>query len=644
MQRWMNDILKTARAAAFVVAACAVLSSGAHARQQQSGAGAGQTQTQSSAEPRRSPSSSQAPARATDQLPADPPAVAPNYKAPERELPSVERVGVEVGEPFALTLDEAIRLALENNNDIEATRIDVTVAEHELTAARGAYDLRFTSETYFERSETPVASFLSGGSGGSLNTTDVTGRAGFEGLAPRGGGSYKFEFTSRRLSTNNAFNDINPAVANGFSFSFTQPLLRGRKTDDTRRRVEIAKKNLSLTDAQFRRRATEVITNVEQAYWELAYALRNLQIQIDAVKQARAQAESDRRQVEKGVIAPVDLLESETQVKNFEQSVYAAQEGVSHAENNLKKMLAAERSAEIWSKALLPVTPVDLEAPRVALGTAVESALTNRLELAELETSAEINKIDQRFYRDQTRPQIDLTASYSSNALAGSLRDEENPLVSGLVSLQTRVNELSTLSGLPALPATSFNTGGSIVGGYGTSLKNLFAQNNPTVKVGVKISLPFRNRTAKANFARTIAEGRRVQNQRAKAEQVIEAEVRDTLQALRSVEARLAASSSARSTAEQQYQSERRKFQSGMSTAYMVSQRQIDLINARGRELQAQTDLNKAIADFRRATGSTLQTHNVALRPNDPARRFEQTNKTAAQSPANESISGLDKE
>lgn len=641
MQRWMNDILKTARAATFVVAACAVLASGAHARQQ-SIAGAGQTQAQSSV---RGPSPSpQAPAQSPGKLPADPPAVAPNYEAPARDLPSVERIGVDVGEPLSLTLDEAIRLALENNNDIEATRIDVTVAEHDLKAARGAYDLRFTSETYFERSETPVASFLAGGSGGALTTTDVTGRVGFEGLAPRAGGSYKFEFTSRRLNTNNAFNDINPTVSNGFSFSFTQPLLRGRKTDDTRRRVEIAKKNLSLTDAQFRRRATEVITNVEQAYWELAYALRNLQIQIDAVRQSRAQADSDRRQVEKGVIAPVDLLEAETQVKNFEQNVYAAQEGVSHAENNLKKMLAAERSAEIWSKALLPVTPVDLEAPRVALDTAVESAMTNRLELAELGTSAEINRIDQRFYRDQTRPQVDLTASYSSNALAGSLRDEENPLVSGLVSLQNRVNQLSNMSGLPALPATNFGTNEDIVGGYGQSLKNLFAQNNPTVKVGVKISLPFRNRTAQANFGRAVAEGRRVENQRAKAEQIIEAEVRDTLQALRSVEARLAAASSARSTAEQQYQSERRKFQSGMSTAYMVSQRQIDLISARGRELQAQTDLNKTIADFRRATGSTLQTHNVALRPNDPARRFEQTGRPAAQSPANESISGFDKE
>lgn len=641
MQRWINDILKNARAAAFVVAACALPAVGAYAQQaQQAGANSsGQTSKPAAAETRPAPARTQA----ANPLPADPPTIAPGFESRERALPSIERIGVDAGEPLTLTLADAVRMALENNNDIEATRIDVTVAEHELTAARGAYDVRLTSESYFERSEIPTASFLAGGSGGSLKTTDVSGRVGFEGLSPRAGGSFKFEFTSRRLSSNNVFNDINPTVSNGFSFSYTQPLLRGRRTDDTRRRVEIARKNLGLTDAQFRRRATEVITNVEQAYWELAYALRNLQIQIDAVKQARAQAESDRRQVERGVIAPVDLLEAETQVKNFEQNVYSAQESVSRAENSLKTMLAPDRRAELWSKALLPVTGVDLEAPRVALEDAVASALANRLELAELGTSAEINKIDQRFYRDQTRPQVDLTASYSSNALAGSLRDEENPLVSGLVSLQNRVNQLSTLSGLPALPATTFDTNGDIVGGYGRSLGNLFAQNNPTVKVGVRVSLPLRNRTARANYGRALAEGRRVENRRARQEQIIEAEVRDTMQTIRSAEARLAASAAARSTAEQQYASERRKFQSGMSTAYMVSRRQIDLIAARGRELQAQTDLNKSVADFRRATGSTLQTHNVALRVNDPARRFEQANNPAA-TPTAEAASGFEKE
>ncbi len=357
----------------------------------------------------------------------------------------------------------------------------------------------------------------------------------------------------------------------------------------------------------------------------MVYALRNLQIQIEAMKQARTQVESNRRQVERGVLAPVDVLESETQVRSFEQKVYLAQEGVTRAENSLKTMLLADRGDALWSKSLVPVTPVDLEAPRVALGAAVSSALRNRLELAELDTAADINRTNTRYFRDQTKPQIDLTMSYSSNGLAGSLRDDDdeaNPLVSGLASLQDRVNQLSTLAGLPSLPAASFAAPrDEMIGGYGRSLTNLFAQNNPTVRVGVRITLPLRNRTARANLAHALAEGRRVENSRAQAEQLIESEVRNTLQTLRSAEARLQAAAAERDAAEQQYASERRKLGAGTSTVYMVLQRQTDLVSARGRELQAQTDLNKSIADFRRATGDTLRSHNVAVTADAPPRR-----------------------
>jgi HAE1 family hydrophobic/amphiphilic exporter-1 len=540
---------------------------------------------------------------------------APRAEPPARPPAPAGRVGVEEQNSFPLTLDEAVRLALENNRDLDDSRVDVEVAEHELTAARGAYDLRFSSETYFERSTTPVASFLGGSRDGSLRATELTGTAAFEGLSPWAGGSFRFEFNSTRRSTNNFFNDLNPTHATGFRFSYTQPLLRGRRTDDTRRRIRVARKQLSLTDAQFRRRATEVITGVEQAYWELAYALKHLQIQHEALKQARAQTASNRRQVEHGVLAPIEVTEAEAQVRVFEQHVAGAQESVTRAENQLKTMLLAERGHELWSRPLLPVSPVEPDVPRVALEQAVASALANRLELTELSAAADINQIDERYFRDQTRPQADLTASYSSNGLAGSLNETgDNPLLSGLVSLHDRVNQLSTLAGLPALPGGNFPAPrDELLGGYGRSLANLFAQHNPTFKVGVRISFPLRNRTARANLARAQAEGRRVENRRARAEQLIEAEVRNALQALRSGEARLAAASAEREAAEQQYTSERRKFGAGASTVYLVLQRQTDLVTARGRELQAQTDLNKSIADFRRVTGDTLRSHRVSV-------------------------------
>src|SRR5262249_47437170 len=200
------------------------------------------------------------------------------------------RVGIDATTTAPLTLQEAIRLALENNNDISASRIDVELSEHDLTAARGAYDPILKSQYSFEHSRLPQTSFFGGTSGNSLKQTDLSSQFTFGGLSPRAGGSYEFGVSSTRLSSNNLFNDLNPTYATGFSLSYTQPLARGRRIDDTRRRIEIAKRNLSLTDIQFRQRVTDVITSVEEAYWQLVYALRNFQVQSEAVSQSKPQA------------------------------------------------------------------------------------------------------------------------------------------------------------------------------------------------------------------------------------------------------------------------------------------------------------------------------------------------------------------
>jgi HAE1 family hydrophobic/amphiphilic exporter-1 len=525
-----------------------------------------------------------------------------------------ERVGVEAADAMPLSLNDAIKLALENNNDIRTSRIDVEKAEYNLTASRGAYDPQLFSEAYFARTSTPIASFIGGSESGSLKQKDFTSKIGLSGLAPKFGGSYELQLSSTRLSSNNFFNALDPAISQRLSFSYTQPLVRGRKTDDTRRQIEIAKKNLTLTDVQFRQRATDVITRVEQAYWELVHALKSLQVQTEAVKQTRAQVETNKRQVKQGVLAPIDVVEAEAQVKIYEQNVYAAQEEVTRAENSLKTLLLPDRSAQLWSRALLPVTPVNLEAPRMFLSDAINTALENRFELAELRTNKDINEINKRFYRDQTKPQVDLQVSYSSNGYAGTLADNENPILTGFTSLEKRVSELSTIAGLPVLTPNTFTAiPADLQGGYGRAWSNLLAQDNPTVKIGVRISLPLKNRTAKAGLGHTLAEGRRLDTVRAQAEQLIEAEVRNAIQRVRSVEASMAAAEAARVAAEQQYTSEQRKFQAGMSTVFLVLQRQTDLVAAKGRELETQTDLNKAIAEFQRATGNTFKYRNVAV-------------------------------
>jgi HAE1 family hydrophobic/amphiphilic exporter-1 len=553
------------------------------------------------------------------ELPSDPPPVAPNFEAASRPLPSAERVGVDVSEQLPLSLNEAIALALQNNNDIDGSRINVEIAEFNLNAARGVYDPLFSSENYYESRTTPTSSTISGGANGSVTQRDLTGAMRLGGFSPYAGGNYQLDFSSTRLLTTNQNATLNPQFPTAFTFTYAQPLLRGLRFDNNRRTIEIAKKNLSLTDAQFRQRAIEVISQVEQSYWDLVFSLRNLQVQIDAVKQARVQVESNQRLVAQGVLAPIDIVAANTQVTTFEQSVYTAQESVTRAENTLKTLILAERTAALWSRPLTPVTPVNLEAPRVPLEQAVRAAIDNRPELSQLQTSAEINLLDTRFFRDQSKPQVDLVGTYTSVGLAGTaVTPGTNANTSANTLLRERVNQLSTLAGLVPLDTPTTTTGSSVnpnlVGGYNTSLLNLLANDYPTYRVGVRVELPFRNRTAQANLGRSLAEGRRITNQRAQAEQLIEADVRNATQSLRSAEARLASAAATRASAELQFESEQRQFRAGTTTVFLVLQRQNELLAARGRELQAQTDLNKAIADFQRATGNTLGANNVLVR------------------------------
>ena len=523
-------------------------------------------------------------------LPADPPPVAPNFEAPARPLPSSERVGVDIANQLPLTIEEAIEMALKNNNDIDTARNDVKIAEFNLLSFRGVYDPLLASENYYESVTTPTASAIGGAVNGAVTQSRYFGSAGVNGFSPQFGGQYSALFNSSRTNTSNTNAFLNPQFPSSLAFTYTQPLFRNFRFDSNRRQIEIAKKNLSLSDSQFRQRAIDVITLVEQGYWNLAFALRNLQVQIDAVKQARTQLESNQRLVSKGVLAPIDVVAATAQITTFEQSVYSAQEDVTRAENTLKTLLLPDRTSDLWGRPLTPVSPISLDPPRVALELAVTDALKNRPEITQLETSTEMNRIDQRFYRNQTKPQIDLVGSYTSQGLAGT-------------QTSAAINPTTGLSRVPP----------NLVGGYFTSLGNLLAQDYPTYRVGVTISLPWGNTTAKANLGRTLVEADRIGNQRAQTEQVIEAEVRNALQALRSAEARLASAAAARTSAEQLSESEQRQFRAGTTTLYLVLQRQTELLAARGRELQAQTDLNKAISEFQRATGTTLTANKVTV-------------------------------
>ncbi|HET6974413.1 MAG TPA: TolC family protein [Pyrinomonadaceae bacterium] len=533
-----------------------------------------------------------------------------------KPLPEMSRVGIDTNQAHPLSLREALAMALENNKDIEVARQNVRIAEFDYLGSQGAYDPRFTTQAFYERIKSPISSFLAGGQNGSTIQTDYTGTARLEGQTPKFGGNYRLDFSSVKLNTNNQFVALNPQFPTSLTFSYTQPLWRGLKIDQTRRQIQIARKNLALTDTQFRQRAIDTITNVQRAYWDLVFSLRNLQVQRDAVSTARSQLEHNKRLVNEGQLAPIDVVAAEAQISSFEQRVFGALEEVSRTENNLKNLIAQDQKANLWSESIVPTDSVDLAAPVVSLGDALKTAMENRPELQQADVLKEINQIDQKFFKDQTKPAIDLVGTYGVTGLAGSVSSNiVNPLTQSSLLQRQRLDELSALAGLdplPVIPPQQFSQ--DLLGGYGQSLQNLLANRYGTARIGVQISLPLRNRTAEANLGRSLVEAERIGTQRKQLEQTIQVDVRNALQSVRSSEARLRAAVATREANEQQFASEQRKLDAGQSTVFLVLQRQNDLTESRGQELRAQTDLNKAIADLQRATGNALNVNSIVVR------------------------------
>ena len=552
------------------------------------------------------------------------PLIAPSYESDDRNQPDLGRVGVDMMQQKSLTLRDAIAQALENNKDIEVTRKNVKSAEFDLESIRGVYEPRFSGQTYYERSKAPVFSFFGGGADGSLTTSNFVSNAGLQGLIQKTGGSYTAQINNTRISTNNLFTAVNPTYTTGLAVSYTQPLFRGRRFDQSRRTLEIAKRNLSLTDTQFRQKTIDIITNVQRAYWDLTYTLRNLQVQRDGVKDAKDQLEHNKRLVNEGQLAPIDIVASETQVANFEMSVYDALNLVTVAENNLKNLIAQNKNDLLWNQSVVPVDSVELNAPRTTLPEALEAALQNRPELDLNSVQKEINQIDQKFYREQSKPQIDFVGSYSPIGSAGRLNSSATNPFSGssalttqtinqLVALSNKNNPLNPITAIPTAAAQSLPD--NLVGGYGDVFGNLFANRYATFRVGVVFNLPlFGDKTTKAQLGKSLVEGEKIQTLREQLEQTIQVDVRNALQALRTAEARLRAAAISRENSVKQYESEQRKLDAGQSDVYKVLERQTALTTARSNELRAQTELNKAIADLQRATGNSLKANNVEAR------------------------------
>jgi HAE1 family hydrophobic/amphiphilic exporter-1 len=565
--------------------------------------------TQSSGEPLREP-------------------VIPQFQAkPLPPVPSLNRLGVGT-DSVPLALNDAIKRALENNNDIEVARDDVRFAETQLRALEGIFDPVFAITPQYDKRISPQQSSLGGGS--VTSTTTYSWTPSVVKQFSKGGGNYFLQFQNSHTDTSNSFSLLNPFYSSNLSLQFTQPLLRDRSIDNNRRQIRVQRKRLDQSDADFRQRTIDVITRVQQAYWELVFALRDQQNQLANLNLSRESLRNIEAQIAAGAKAPLERAEVQTELANRETALYSAIQAVAIAENNLKVLIFKNPTDPSWSAQLTPTDTPKFDTTPVSLDDALKAARDNRPELRRLRLQNDISDIDIQFFKNQTKPQIDLVGTVALTGLAGqNVRPvvpagTQVPLI-GINTLtdpnaflleqirQTQIALGLPVSTSPLVAADVNNLNSTLIGGYGRDLRNLISGDTRNITVGAAISFPWKNKTAEANLAGARIQREQLQASMRSQEQIIEVDVRNSAQAVESARQRVLSAREARTNAEMQLEGEQRLYQVGRSTTFLLFQRENALANARASELRAETDYNKALADLQRATSTTLRANNVVV-------------------------------
>src|SRR5215218_375523 len=342
----------------------------------------------------------------------------PQFQArPLPPVPSLSRLGVGT-ESVPLSLNDAIKRALENNNDIEVARDDVRIAETQLRALEGIFDPVFAITPQYDKRISPQQSSLGGGS--VTSTTTYSMIPSVQKQFSRGGGNYFLQFQNSHTNTSNSFSLLNPFYSSNLSLQFIQPLLRDRSIDNNRRQIRIQRKRLDQSDADFRQRTIDVITRVQQAYWELVFALRDQQNQLANLNLSRESLRNVEAQIAAGAKAPLERAEVQTELANRETALYSAIQAVAIAENNLKNLIFKDPRSPEWSAQLTPTEAPKFDTTPVNLDDALKAARDNRPELRRLRLQNEINDIDVQFFKNQAKPRLDLVGTVALTGLAGN--------------------------------------------------------------------------------------------------------------------------------------------------------------------------------------------------------------------------------
>ncbi|OLB17542.1 MAG: hypothetical protein AUI12_03050 [Acidobacteria bacterium 13_2_20CM_2_57_6] len=538
-----------------------------------------------------------------------------------------------------LSMQEAVELALENSLDIVVQRYNPWFADAGILKANAGgfggttpgavfggssannpllnFDPVVTTVLTLDDRKSPINNPLTSGTGTGISSlaalathTSIFNVQYAQGFAT--GTTFFTAWDNTRNSASLSANLFNPSVQTTIFAGFQQQLLNGFGRSVGTRNIRIAKNNRKIADWAFTQQAITTVTNTIAAYWELVFARENVKVQQQAVTVAEKLYNDNRKQLEIGTMAPLDVTRAESELATDRQNLIVAQTVQLQDQQTLKNAISKNPLAPNFVNVEivptdLPSRPEAIEAP--TFEDAVKEAFAKRPELQEEALNLLNGEIDLKATRNALLPTATLTAQYSSVGLAGNQAQFTTATVAGAPVVDANGNPVPG----DFLPATRFTPNGVAQAGFSDALSSAFHNNFPDYQISLNVQIPIRNRSAQADNQRAILTQRWLEAQLQQMKNAALLDVRNTYIALTQDRAQVDAASKARELQQQTFDAEQKKYQLGASTVYLVIQTQRDLINAQGTELRALANLAEAKANYERAVGRTLEVNRVTI-------------------------------
>ena len=538
-----------------------------------------------------------------------------------------------------LSLQETVELALENSMDIVVQRYNPWFADVGILKANAGgfsgvtpgavfggstsnnpllnFDPVISTTLSYDDRKSPINNPLTSGTGtgvsslGTLSThTSVYNFQYTQGFST--GTSFFTAWDNSRNSASLSANLFNPSVTSQIFVGFQQQLLNGFGRSVNTRNIRIAKNNRKIADWAFTQQAITTVTNTITAYWELVFARENVKVQQQAVTVAQKLYNDNKKQLEIGTMAPLDVTRAESELATDRQNLIVAE--TVHLQNQQILKNAISKNPLAPNLVNVEIIPTDLPTRPEAIEAAsfeeaAKEAFAKRPELQEEALNLLNGEIDLKATRNALLPTATLSAQYGSVGLAGNQAKFTTKTVAGAPVVDA--NGVAVAGDF--LPATQFTPNGIAQAGFGDALSSVFHNNFPDYQVSLNVQIPIRNRSAQADNQRAILTQRQLEAQLQQLKNAALLDVRNTYIALTQDRAQVDAASKARELQQQTFDAEQKKYQLGASTVYLVIQTQRDLINAQGTELRALANLAEAKANYERAVGRTLEVNQVTI-------------------------------